>query len=107
MVISDNLGSITKGLEATYILQVIKGLFVKDGIYLRSFVGSYYVTKSIGGNKEEIYPYPYYEGYIGKVITMVEECYDLIKYSYKVLMSRDYHTYLDESTLLNGKGICI
>ena len=58
MVISDNLGSITKGLEAAYILQVIKGMFVKDGIYLGSFVGSYYATKSVGGNKEEIYPYP-------------------------------------------------
>ena len=42
------------------------------------------MSKSVRLNEDEFYPYLSYDGYIGKVILVVEGFYDLIKYPSKV-----------------------
>ena len=72
ITISYNPSSILKGIEATCVLKGIKWLFEKDVLYLGASVGAYNVSKFIGGNEEGIYPYLSDEGYIGKVMSVVE-----------------------------------
>ena len=50
MTISDNPISIIKSPEATYFLQVIKGIFDKYTIYMEALFVSYDVSKSVGRN---------------------------------------------------------
>ena len=60
--------------------------------------------KSVGGTKEEIYPYLPVKSYIGKVIPVVEKFYDRHNYSSKVTLTRESHPELDESTILISKA---
>ena len=89
MAVIYNLGSIIKGLEATYVLQRVKVIFERDDLYMVSQVGAYDSYKSFVLNEEEIYPYLSAEGYIGKVIPVVDFLYDLSKYLSKSLIPRD------------------
>ena len=65
MTIIDNPSSIIKGLCDTYVLQGIKRVFYKDTLNLGDLVVEYDVSKYVGRNGEEIYPYLSSEGYIG------------------------------------------
>ena len=108
MIISNMPEKIIKVLEATYVLQGIKGLDAKDALYLGSSVGVYDVARAVGeSDEEELYPYASAEAYISKVIPVVEEFYELGKYSYKILLPKDYHPEMDESKLLNEEGVSL
>ena len=45
--------------------------------------------------------------YVKKVIPVVEELFDLSKFSIKVPLPKRYHPELDESELLNGIGVSL
>ena len=101
IAISDKVDMIIKSLQATYEVQGVMSLLDKDARYLGATVGVYDINKAHGG-PVELYPFVSAEEYIAKAIPVVEEFYDLAKFSYKIPLPKEYHPELDNSRLLSA-----
>ena len=104
LAISDKVDDIIKALQATYDIPTVKSLTDEGARYLGAKVGVYDVGMPSGG-PEMLYPYLSAEEYIQKATPIVEQFYDLTKFSNKVPLPKIYHPELDNSKLLNDKGI--
>ena len=74
--------------------------------YIGATMGTFDVNKPYGGEKD-IHPYLSAKDYVKNMIPVVEEFFDLSKFSRKVSLSKGYHPDLDGLELLNDAGVSL